>query len=161
MKLPDLPGALPVIGSPPLGYRFMVSFLVGGAAPNPVDIAFQKVSGIEITIDTRTVNEGGQNLYSHTLPTKVQHGNLVLERGLVVGSPLALEFNVTLSTFGFSPSNVLIMLMGNEGALPVASWLFVKAYPVKWTIDDFNAEENKVVIERMELAYQRMQTLRL
>ena len=146
--------------NPPLSFRFGVFFFAGGIIPNPLDIMFQKVSGIGTTVNTYTVEEGGQNFYSQLLPTKIQHDNLVLERGLVVGSPLVIEFNVAMSLFKFSPSNVLVTLL-NDASIPVASWLFMKAYPVKWSVSDLDATANSVVIETMELAYQRMQTIRL
>ena len=155
----EIPGPLP-FGNPPLGFRFGVLFLVGGAVPNPLDILFQKVSGLSSSITTTTVEEGGQNLYSQVLPDKVQHENLVLERGLVVGSPLVVEFNVAMSLFKFSPSNVLVTLL-SEAGIPISAWLFLKAYPVKWSVSDLDAEANSVVIETMELAYQRLQVIRI
>jgi phage tail-like protein len=145
---------------PPLGFRFSVFFFMGGVIPNPLDIRFSKVSGLSSTIDTQSLNEGGQNLYSHQLPTRVQYENLVLERGMAVGSLLVAEFNATMSLFKFNPSNVLVTLL-DESGLPISGWLFMTAYPVTWTISDFAADQNEVVIETMELSYQRMQAIRL
>ena len=126
MSLPIPPLNLdPQIG-PALGFRFAVFFFAGGAVPNPIDIRFQRVSGLSATIDTTTVVEGGQNLYTHRLPTRVGYANLVLERGFVVGSPLNLEFNAAMSLFKFAPSNVIVTLL-NERHLPLAAWLFIKA----------------------------------
>jgi phage tail-like protein len=65
-----------------------------------------------------------------------------------------------MSLFKFSPSNVLVILLGNA-RIPIASWLFMKAFPVKWSVSDLDATTNDVVIEYMELAYQRMQVIRL
>jgi len=143
-----------------LGFRFGVFFFAGGVLPNPLDIHFQKVSGLSAEVGTTPLKEGGQNLYTHKLPTRIEYGNLSLERGLVVGSPLNLEFNATMSLFKFYPSNVLVTLFNDIG-VPVAGWLFIKAYPVKWATSDFNAEEEKVVIDTMELAYTRMQAMRV
>ena len=145
---------------PPLGFRFGVFFFVGGVIPNLLDIRFKKVSGIGSIIKIHTVEEGGQNLYSHHLPEKVQYDNLILERGLAVGSLLVTEFNVTMSLFKFSPSNVLVSLLDETG-IPISSWLFMKAYPVSWKLSDLDADQNQVVIETMELAYQRMQPIRI
>lgn len=156
----ELPGPLPIVGNPPLGFRFGVIFFIDGVLPNPLDIFFQKVSGIGSTINTITIEEGGQNLYSQRLPQKIQYENLVLERGLVVGSPLVLEFNMAMSLFKFRPSNVLVNLIDNT-RIPIASWLFLKAYPLKWSVSDLDATANTVVIEHLELAYQRMQSIRL
>jgi phage tail-like protein len=156
----ELPGPLPIVGAPPLGFRFGVLFLALGAAPSPLDTLFQKVSGLGASVATAALEEGGQNLYAQLLPRKIEHERLVLERGLVVGSPLALEFNVAMPQFKFRPSDVLITLLDHT-RLPIASWLCMKAYPVKWSVSDLDATSNSVVIERMELAYQRLQTIRL
>ena len=154
------PGPLPFVGSPPLRFRFGVLFLVGGVVPNPLDIMFEKVSGIGTTVDTYALEEGGQNLYTQRFPKAIQYENLVLERGVVVGSPLVIEFNAAMSLFKFSASNVLVSLLGESG-IPVASWLFMKAYPLKWSVSDLDANANEVAIEHMELAYQHMQTIRV
>ena len=141
-----------------LGFRFLVTFFIGGIIPNPLDIRFQKVSGIASKVETMTVDEGGQNLYTHRLPQKIGYDNLTLERGMVIGSPLNIEFNVAMSLFKFKPSNVLVTLL-NEDALPLAGWLFLKTYPVSWSTSDLDATSKDVVIDTMELAYTRMQVL--
>lgn len=156
----EVPGPLPFVGNPPLGFRFGVLFFALGVMPNPLDIMFQKVSGLGSTVETSPIEEGGQNLYTQKLPKKISYENLVLERGVVVGSPLVIEFNVAMSLFKFAPSNVLVTLLDNT-RIPISAWLFMKAYPVKWSVSDLDATANSVVIEHMELAYQRMQVVRI
>jgi phage tail-like protein len=160
VAIPDIPGALPIVGNPPLAFRFLVNFFTNANAVNPLDMFFQKVSGIGATINTVAVEEGGQSYYIQQLPRKVQYTNLVLERGLVVGSPLATEFDTAISNFKFNLSSVLVSLIDNTH-IPIASWLFINAYPVKWSVSDLDATSNTVVIEHMELTYQRMQSIRL
>lgn len=155
-----MPDLMSLRAGPPLGFRFSVFFFIGGVVPNPLDFRFKKVSGIGSSISTSTLNEGGQNLYSHKLPERVQYENLVLERGLAVGSPLVVEFNAAMSLFKFVPSNVLVSLL-DEAGIPISSWLFTNAYPVKWTVSSLDADSNAVVIETMELSYQRMQAIRI
>lgn len=146
--------------SPPLSHRFGVFFFPGEVGRNPIDIRFQKVSGLDAEVETTTITEGGQNLYAHRLPTSIKYNNLVLERGLALVSPLTLEFNVTLSQFRFLPSNVIITLFDAIG-VPLTGWLFMKAYPVRWSASSLDAEANAVSIETMELAYTRFQTIKL
>ena len=145
---------------PPLSHRFGVFFFAAGVVPNPVDIRFQKVSGLGAEVATDPLNEGGQNLFAHRLPKKISYNNLVLERGLLLSSPLNTELNATFSFFRFVPSNVLVTLF-NEFSLPLAGWLFINAYPAKWSIADFDAQANAVVIETMELAYTRFQLIKV
>ena len=144
----------------PLNHRFGVYFFAGKVVPNPIDIRFQKVSGLTMTMDTTPVGEGGQNLYQQRVPQKVSYSNLVLERGLMVASPLNLEFNVTFSMFAFLPSNVLVTLF-NEDAMPIMGWLFTDAYPVKWSMSDLDANAATIMIDSMELAYSRFQVIKL
>jgi phage tail-like protein len=143
-----------------LGFRFGVFFYAAGVLPNPLDIRFQRVSGLSARLNTMSLVEGGQNIYKHALPETGEHENLVLERGLPVGSLLGLEFNVALTAFKFLPSNVLVTLF-NESMVPTAAWMLFRAYPVRWETSGLDATEGKVVIETLELAYARLQVLRI
>lgn len=148
-----------------LGYRFGVFFFVGGVAPNRLDIRFKRVTGLKAAVNTTAIAEGGQNLYTQRVPTGIEYGNLVLERGMVVGSPLGLEFGAAMSSFSFAPSNVLVTLFDLLGAtgvpVPVSAWLFLKAYPVSWATSDLDATSKEVVVDTLELAYTRMQVMRI
>jgi len=145
---------------PPLKHRFRVYFYATGPESASVDIHFQKVSGLNAEANTDTIREGGQNLYTHRIPTKINYNNLVLERGIVIGSSLYNEFYNALFSFRFNPAKVLITLL-SENSESIAGWLFVNAYPVKWSFADFDADANAVVIETMELAYSRFQIVKL
>ncbi|MGD8400809.1 MAG: phage tail protein [Bacillota bacterium] len=145
---------------PPAGFHFAVIFFIGGTVPDALDMRFKKVSGLGSEIETITLKEGGENLYTHRLPNRVSYNNLILERGMVIGSPLNLEFNAAMSNYQFNPGNVLVALLDDDG-LPLAAWLFLKTYPVKWSVSDLAAEVNGLVIETMELAYTRFQVIRI
>jgi phage tail-like protein len=155
--MPNLtrPDALDLV----LGFRFRVDFLTRKGRQYPLDIRFQKVSGISAEVDTTSLVEGGENLSSLRLPNSIKYNNLTLERGLVVGSRLGDQFHEAMSLFKFAPSDVLVTLLG-EAEDRVAAWLFMNAYPVKWTISDLDASEPSMVIETLELAYTRLRVMR-
>jgi phage tail-like protein len=146
-------------GTPLVGYRFAAMFLAMGLA-NPVDIRFQKVSGLSMNVETHVLREGGENIQVHNLPDNIKYNNLTLERGLVVGSVLSIAFNETMSLFTFNPTDVLITLL-NKDFVPSAAWVCSKAYPVKWSVSDFDANSNTIVIDTMELAYTQLRTTRI
>lgn len=148
------------MSQPTLNFRFAVYFFAGGVLPNPIDIRFQRVSGLSARIEPEAVPEGGENLYIHRLPTRIQYQNLVLERGFVVGSLLNLEFNTAMSLFRFAPSNVMVTLLDEDGG-PLAAWLFLKAYPVAWSTAELTVSKEEVLIDTLELAYTRMQAMRI
>jgi phage tail-like protein len=79
---------------------------------------------------------------------------------MVVGSPLNIEFNAALTMFKFYPSNVLVTVF-DENKVPMAGWLFTKAFPVRWATSTLDAGRNEVAIDTMELAYARMPMIRI
>lgn len=143
-----------------LNFRFSVSFLSWGVLGTSIDARFQSVSGLGADVGQNPVAEGGQNLYSHRLPTRVSYQNLVLKRGKVVGSLLNVPFDDAFGRFKFRPTDVLVMLLGDDRA-PISAWLFQRAYPLKWSTGELNATDPAVLIDTLELAFSRMQTLQL
>lgn len=145
---------------PELGFRFAVVFFQAGVVPLPLDFRFQRVSGLSTQVTTTSVREGGQNSFSHKLPDRIDRGNLVLERGFLVGSLLNIELVAMLSSFTFAPWTVMVTLLHEDGP-PLAGWMFLRAYPVKWATSDLDANEYRVAVDTIELAYTRMQVLRV
>ena len=147
-------------GEPPLGHRFGVFFLTMGVIPNPLDFRFSRLSGLSQSVETETLKEGGRNTSTIQLPNHVTNGTLSLERGFIWGSALTAEFNITMNLFQFYTSNVVVTLFNEEG-IPVSAWLLLKAFPTKWSVSDFDADQSNLVIDSMELGYSRMLTLRI
>jgi len=54
--------------------------------------------------------------------------------------------------FQFKPVNLIVSLQ-NVKHEPVKSWNIIHAWPAKWSVSDFNAEENTLVIETLDLNY--------
>lgn len=145
----------------PVSFHFLVSFIEAGVLPNPIDIRFQTVSGLSSEIEIEEIQEGGLNIYKPRIPTRVIHENLILERGMVIGSPLTIQFSAAMNQFKLVPTSTVLIMLLNQDNIPLSCWSFYLAYPVKWTISDLDANENSVVIETMELAYQKFKTVRL
>ena len=142
-----------------LGFRFGVYFFTpANKKGESLDIRFQKVSGLSASIKTRPQPEGGQNLYTQQLPDGIEYGRLVLERGMMKESTLRKTLDQSLRQYRFTTTNVMVILLDDE-AKPAASWLFLKAFPVKWSLSNFDASQKSLVIETIELAYTQMQIL--
>ena len=136
----------------PRVYHFEVDFLdIDGVIAN--DVRFQEVSGLTAEMGIEEIQEGGENRFTHRLPSKAKYSNLVLKRGMLTDSGLIKWFTDAIENFEFSPSTVLVKLLDQEHQ-PMVSWNFIKAWPVKWTISDLKATENAIAIETIELAYQ-------
>ena len=137
---------------PPVGFHFRVEFQdVGGI--NGIDTYFQEVSGLSFDIESETKKEGGENRFSYKLPTRASYPNLVLKRGLVTDSNLISWITEAVETMEVTLATVIVTLL-NESHEPLVSYRCVNAWPQKWSISDFNAQESKLVVETLELVYQ-------
>lgn len=134
---------------PPVGFHFSVHFSISGQEN---DTRFQSVSGLSVEYETETFTEGGENRFIHELPVRTQYNTLVLNRGLLIDSDVQNWCLEAFKNRNFAPSDLQIMLL-NEEHLPLKTWSVVRAWPKKWSVSDFNAEENALVIESLELSY--------
>lgn len=132
---------------PPLGFHFKVEI-----ANIKGEFQFQSVTGLTVDLDTEEIAEGGENRFKHKLPVRTKYPNLVLKRGLVINSEFIKWCSNAMVNFEIKPADVTINLL-NEEHEPLITWNVVHAWPVKWSLTDFNAEESKVVIESIELTY--------
>ncbi len=140
---------------PPVGFHFRVDFGIGvGDKP---DIRFQSVSGINASVpNSKVYEEGGENRFKHRLPERASFENLVLKRGMLVGSELIQWFKDALESFRFQPKDITVTLL-NASHEPLEQWMFYKAWPTKWNIDGFDAEKSGIVAETIEFSYQYME----
>lgn len=134
---------------PPVGFYFIVEFENLGTEN---DTKFQSVSGLSVDIETEEIAEGGENRFKHKLPVKTKFPNLVLKRGILLDSELIKWCKDSIENFFFSPKNLTVKLL-NENKEPLITWKIVHAFPVKWDVEAFSAEESKLVAETIELTY--------
>lgn len=118
-----------------------------------VDTKFQSVNGLKVTMETESYTEGGQNKFKHNLPLRSGYQDLVLKRGLTSDmSGLSMWCNQALEDFVFYPANLVISLL-NEKGNPLKVWYVSHAIPLSYEFSDFDAEQNKIVIETITLKY--------
>ncbi len=132
---------------PPLGFHFKVEF-----ANLSGEYQFQSVTGLNVELETEQIAEGGENRFKHKLPLSTRYPNLVLKRGIRVDSALTKWCRDALENFDIKPTNITISLL-NEEHEPLMTWNVVHAYPIKWSVSEFNAEKSQLAIESIELAY--------
>lgn len=134
---------------PPVGFAFGVT-VTGIAGIN--EGSFQEVSGLNVKLGSQDVPEGGENRFVHRFPTPAKYENLVLKRGMLIGSPLITWARNSVEQFTFTPKLVVVNLLDEKNA-PLATWNVINAYAVAIKISDFKAQENALVVETLELAY--------
>ncbi|MBI2512823.1 MAG: phage tail protein [Opitutae bacterium] len=150
---------------PPSGFYFRVQFAdSGGAATSTakIDLAFQDASGLTVEMEPETVAEGGLNTYRHRLPVAAKYADLVLKRGFVItASPLFQWCQQTLQDGLAKPiqvRNLALQLLGpspsDEGTAKILrQWCFYGAWPTKWSLSEFDARKNEVLVETLQFAF--------
>lgn len=136
---------------PPVGFHFKVEFEKFPSSTE--EIRFREVSGLSAEIPVESIAEGGELRFKYSLPGVPQYPKLVLKRGLVPSSEVITWCKDAIEDFNIVPDNISIHLL-NENHETLALWRVLKAYPVKWSVSDFNAEQNGIVVESIEFAYQ-------
>lgn len=143
---------MPAISYPPVGFHFKVEFQ-GIPGLQPQDGHFQEVTGLSRELESESVKSGGENRFTYKLPTRAQYPNLVLKRGLLLDSGLLNWVNDAIYNLDIKPATVLVTLL-NEKHEPLQTYQCVNAWPIKWSVADFNAQESRIMVETMELFYQ-------
>jgi phage tail-like protein len=112
---------------------------------------FTQATGLSMQIDVLEYLEGGRNDMVHKLPSRIKQGNVTLKRGVTTEGALLAWFKA--SVVNVQPTDLSIKLYDSEGN-PQRTWSFAQAYPVKWTLSDFNAGGTEIMTESLEIAHQ-------
>lgn len=135
-----------------VNFHFLVQFPL---APAGVDVAFQSVTGLDSTLETETLKEGGENRFTHTLPVRRKFGPLVLKRGLLgpAQSPLTKFLMGVFANDSFEPFDVVTINLLDENHQMLMCWAVNNVWPLSWKIGELNSMQGEVLIETLELNY--------
>jgi phage tail-like protein len=115
--------------------------------------AFTEFTLPSLTVETQDIKEGGQNTFAHKLPIRVTAGSATLKHGISTDFEL-LKWNLdVLKGDMTSATRQITVVMYNETGLPLMTWTFRNAYPVKWSGPQFKTDNNTVAIEEIEFVH--------
>ncbi len=136
--------------SPLTGFHFRVDFGVPGMFTK--DVGFKSVSGINFSLKLKDVKVGGVDGGNIKVPDGYETSDLVLERGMIVGSDLINWLETQILTQKKIPIPVIVTTL-DALQLPIYSWFFINAYPIKWETSGFDAEKSGLLIEKITFKY--------
>ena len=157
--------AVPGVRTDPLGaWNFVVTLidstnaLTAGvsAIGSQMLLGFSECSGLDANVQLEEHHEGGNNGAALKVPTRVSYGNIRLRRGVALSDDL---WNWTASfARGRGRRRDGTIALQNDLRITVRMWAFTGALPVKWTGPALDAAQNRLAIEELELAPQRLQS---
>lgn len=138
-------------------FRFRVEVttdsLSSGPQGGPTEMAFSECTGLEATMEPKTIKEGGRNYGAAQRVGGVSFATVVLKRGVSTDRAMWQIFNATTSGQYAPRLQVTITLL--DGDLnSVFAWQLVHAMPVKFKFADFNARGTEVGIEELHFVHE-------
>jgi len=109
-------------------------------------------------LDTEPVKEGGENRFEHVIPVRRKYGPLVLKRGLLKPSDSGLTkwLKKAFDDEEVVPIQTVTIKLLNEEHKPLMLWTINNVWPRSWKIGELNAEQGAVLLETLELNYNRL-----
>lgn len=136
-------------------FRFALSIEGHPLLDNPLFGGFTEVSGLDATVNTEKITEGGRNGSVIHLPKNTTYTNLKLSRGIM--SPELFDWVLEYRDTGkISKRNITVSLLGRSGnpLLPVREWHFDNAYPIKWTGPTLKSDNAAIAMETVEFVHE-------
>jgi phage tail-like protein len=142
---------------PYVAFNFSVEITDGRVAPDGTpkplcEAAFSECDGLEMTMEVKTIKEGGANGQLIRLTGPVGYGQLTLKRGMTANFDLWDWFRRVIADPGLRLNAEVVMYAKNRTVC--TRFLLRRCVPVKLKAPALNAKDGMVAIEEMQLAYE-------
>ena len=151
-------------------FRFRVSLYHSDSQELLCAGNFSEVTGFEVTMEPKTIREGGHNWGEHQRSGLTRFAPMVLKRGVTTTNDLWGWFDAVnrQEFYGYRLSGEILVLgnpiAGDRGQLisetPVMTWKLSGVLPTKFKGPDLNASANQVAIEEVTLVHEGLELVR-
>lgn len=136
-------------------FNFSVEIVPDGASSPLVSAAFSDCDGLEMTMEVKTLREGGSNDRQIRLAGPAAFGQLTLKRGMTAAS---FELWNWMSDSIANPgkrAQATVVLFAADGVTERARVLLQRCLPVKLKAPALSAKDGAIAVEELQLAYER------
>ena len=117
--------------------------------------AFSECDGLEMTMDVKTIREGGNNGKQIRLTGPLNFGQVTLKRGMTETFDLWKWMNLML-TNPETRADAEVVVFAPDGKTERARFILSRVVPVKLKAPPLNAKDGGVAIEELQLAYESL-----
>lgn len=142
-------------------FRFLVEFKEApidgpaGSAVSLVDGAFSEVSGLEATMEPKTIKVGGLNYGVVQRAGRVTFATVILKRGITRRRHLWQWFELMNVRGAYRHRLQVTITLRDHAGEPQLQWVLDRAMPIRFKSPDLNANTgNEVGIEEIHLAHE-------
>jgi phage tail-like protein len=136
-------------------FNFAVEIKVDGVAMQVVDAAFSECDGLEMTMDVKTIREGGNNGRQIRLTGPLTFGQVTMKRGMTANLELWDWFNLMLTDQSLR-ADAEVVIFAADGETERARFQLSRCVPVKLKSPPLNAKDGAVAIEELQIAYEKL-----
>jgi phage tail-like protein len=140
-------------------FNFAVEINVPGISPKVCSAAFAECDGLEMTMDVKTIREGGNNGRQIRLTGPLSVGMLTLKRGMTASFDL-WEWMSRMQAQPSLRADAEVVVFAADGRTERARFILARCVPAKVKAPALNAKDGGVAIEELQLAYESL-TLKL
>lgn len=137
-----------------MAFNFAVEITVEGVAMQVCDAAFAECDGLEVTMDVKTIREGGNNGKQIRLTGPLNYASLILKRGMTETFDLWRWIEL-VQTNPETRANAEVVIFSPDKQ-EKAKFLLTGCVPVKLKAPPLNAKDGGVAIEELQLAYESL-----
>jgi phage tail-like protein len=135
-------------------FNFAIEIVPAGASSPLVSAAFAECDGLEMTMEVKTIREGGSNDRQIRLGGPAAFGQLTLKRGMTDASfELWKWMSDSIADPGLR-AEAEVVLFASDGVQERARIVLQRCLPVKLKAPSLNAT-GTVAVEELQLAYER------
>jgi phage tail-like protein len=143
------------VRQPFTSFSFAVEIRVPGVSTKVCNAAFAECDGLEVTMDVKSIREGGNNARHLRLAGPLSYGLLTLKRGMTKSFDLWDWVSRTTTEPGLR-GDAEVVLLAPDGHTERARFLLSRCLPAKLKAPPLNAREGGVAIEELQLAYESL-----
>ncbi len=142
---------------PPMtAFRFEIVLTVTDSLPgvtNPVcDAAFAECTGLEMTMEPKSLTQGGDHTRQVHRIGPVTYGRLTLRRGMTQNTGLWAWFKAASLPGVNGAANGEIRMVNSDGT-PALTFVLDDCLPVRLSGPSLNARTGEIAIEEIQLVY--------
>jgi len=151
--------AADTVSYPFTAFNFAVEIDVPDLSTKAVNASFAECDGLEMTMDVKTIREGGNNGKQIRLSGALNYAQLTLKRGMTESFELWDWFQAVLERPALRAS-AEVVVFAPDGSTERARFVLSRCLPVKLKAPPLNAKDGMVAIEELGLAYESLKLKR-
>jgi phage tail-like protein len=140
---------------PFVNFNFRLELQYGDSGQPICDAEFSAISGLEISMEPKTVREGGNNSRPIHLVGPVSYGQATLKRGMTRDFGLWDWFESVRATDGHGiRADGEIAILTPDGRSDAVRYAITGCLPLKIKLPELTAKDGDIAIEEMQIAYE-------